>query len=296
MGEGGRKGFGVLKGERAPLKAGFVGVTGRSDAVILVVRWREENVDLCNVEFGSPRGPETDRFFDSLRSLRSFVGRTKAAEAVREEARGVTGESMLGRGLGPSPRLPLCFLDGVFSVRFDGVFSVRLDGIFSARAEGVFSARLLIEGVLMDRAEELLSTERLLVRPEPSRPLAVLGLDLFASLSAHISCSSNQVCSKRSRSVIALVSGDMDSLRLSRSLSRPSVNVTLAESCSSGGRDRSDTCGDCKSVVGAKGYPSTCSSRSLNAASQPEILLETHANSWHLSSKSLVASISSLRL
>lgn len=123
-------------------------------------------MDLCNDEFGSPSGPEADRFFTILNSLRSFAGRTKAAEAVRDELRGTTGDNILGLGLGPNPMLPLCFLDGVLSVRLDGVLSARPDDVFSARAMGVLSARFLIEPI--DRAEELLPTERLLVRPEPS--------------------------------------------------------------------------------------------------------------------------------
>jgi hypothetical protein len=165
VGDPDRKGFGVLNGERAPLKDGLVGVTGRSEALMLEVRWREENVDLCNEEFGSTSGPEVDLLLWSLRSLRS-LGSTKAAEAVRdEESRGVIGDSsMLGLGLGPNPRLPRCFLDGVFS------------------------ARLRTDGVLIDRADELLPIERLLVLPDPgSRPLAVLGLDLLFSLSVDIS-------------------------------------------------------------------------------------------------------------
>ena len=62
VGDPGRKAFGVLNGERTPLEDGFVGVTGRSEALTLEVRWREENVDLCNEEFGSTSGPETDLF------------------------------------------------------------------------------------------------------------------------------------------------------------------------------------------------------------------------------------------
>lgn len=38
VGEGGRRGFGVLKGERGLLDDGFVGVIGRSDATVLLVR------------------------------------------------------------------------------------------------------------------------------------------------------------------------------------------------------------------------------------------------------------------
>jgi hypothetical protein len=38
VGDPGRKAFGVLNGERTPLKDGFVGVTGRSEALMLEVR------------------------------------------------------------------------------------------------------------------------------------------------------------------------------------------------------------------------------------------------------------------